>query len=381
MKGKTGAKVQEVEAELEISNFVATCATTKTVSEGKTDCREIVSGPILVAGKFRFGIAVAWSVKPDTGAVDESKNLGVHVKRLDESPDECTVSLEMAVINRKTSGTTLTDPTYHAIQSGKSRGWSRSFEMSDHRRHEGVKGLALSEVFDTSCGWLLNGALRVSAKLSIVIPNGQDGTGSSLHSETAAQQEVCESLQTILASGHMADITINVGDERIQAHSVILAARSPFFAGMLSCPMREMREREVTIKDLEAPAIHALMSFIYTGTLKNGMLESDDQCVAVLMAAHRFEMPGLIQRCVMALTSRLDVDSVADRLMVADLVACPIFKQRCLEFIQTRMPEVQSTEAYGRLVAQRPSLLKDIIEIIHPPAKKRRTKSSKSSNA
>eukprot|EP00913_Durusdinium_trenchii_P012703 g11929.t1 len=81
------ADLKECSGEFEVANFPVTCATTKTVSEGKQDCREIVSGPILVAKQYTFGIAVAWSVKPD-GTVEESKNLGVHVKRLDDNPEE-----------------------------------------------------------------------------------------------------------------------------------------------------------------------------------------------------------------------------------------------------------------------------------------------------
>lgn len=378
MKERAGAKVKEVEAEFEISNFVASCATAKTVSEGKSDCREIVSGPILVAGKYKFGIAVAWSVKPETGAVDENNNLGVHVKRLDQEKDECTISLEMAVINKKV-GTclTLTDPTYHAILSGKARGWSRSFEMKDRRRHEGVKGMPLSEVFDVSFGWLHMGALRVSAKINVVI--GHEVASSSQTSDAVAgQQEVCESLQALLASGNMADVTIKVGDERIQAHSVILSARSPFFAGMFNSPMRESKDREVNMEDLGAPAMHALLHYMYTGNVQKGVMENDDQCNALLMAAHRCAVPGLTQRCVQALASRLEVETVADRLQRAELIGCPIFKGQCLEFLQTRLPEVQATEGYARLVDQRPALLKDIIEVMHPPTKRRRTKGSKS---
>ncbi|CAJ1338606.1 unnamed protein product, partial [Effrenium voratum] len=119
VRAKAGARVKECTGEFEVSNFQVTCATTKTVSEGKQDCREIVSGPILVAKQYTFGIAVAWSVKAD-GSVEENKNLGVHVKRLDDNPEECNISLEITILNRmKGFHMTLCDPSYHGISSGK----------------------------------------------------------------------------------------------------------------------------------------------------------------------------------------------------------------------------------------------------------------------
>lgn len=383
VKSKAGAVVKECEAEFEITNFVATCAVTKSISEGKQDCREIVSGPILVARVFRFGIAVAWSVKSD-GSVEESKNLGVHVKRLDDSTEECTISLEMSILNRKPgSHMTLCDPTYHAIHSGKARGWSRSFDMPDNRRHEGVKGLPLLDVFDAQAGWLQGGSLRVTAKLSVVVSmegptttpgascgNSSSSSSSFLEAATEGEREVCDSLQEFLRSGYMTDVVIKVGDVRIDVHSVILAARSPVFRGMFSCPMKEKEEREVDIQDIEPCAMRALVNYMYSGAVAASQLENEESATALLQAAHRYEVPGLIQRCVQVLADSLDLENCAERLELADTLGHWCFKARCLDFLQPRMAEVQSTEGYLRLAERRPALLKDIVEAILPPAKR-----------
>eukprot|EP00931_Biecheleriopsis_adriatica_P061812 TRINITY_DN37184_c0_g1_i1.p1 TRINITY_DN37184_c0_g1~~TRINITY_DN37184_c0_g1_i1.p1 ORF type:complete len:406 (+),score=87.80 TRINITY_DN37184_c0_g1_i1:70-1218(+) len=371
VKAKAGATIKECDAEFEISNFQATCAMTKTISEGKLDCREIVSGPILVAKKFKFGIAVAWSVKAD-GAVEESKNLGVHVKRLDDSPEECTISLEMTILNKKPGfQMTLCDPSYHGIHSGKARGWSRSFDMPENRRHDGVKGLPLQDVFDPAGGWLHHGALRVIAKLSVVISADSSQSTPSPLPSVSGQQEVCDALQALLRSGQMADVVIKAGDVSIDCHSLILAARSPVFERMFACPMKEKKEREI-ISDLEAPSVKALVEYLYCGAVEDSVLESDDSCLNLLEAAHRYEVPGLVEQCVQVLVSRFHVETVAERLETAELIGSRPFKAQCLDFIHSQMAEVQDTEAYHRLVERRPSLLKDIIEVMLPPAKKLR---------
>lgn len=368
-RARAGARVKECSGEFEVQNFAVTCATTKTVSENKQDCREIVSGPILVAKQYAFGIVVAWSVKPD-GTVEESKNLGVHVKRLDDNPEECSISLEMTVLNRlKNCNMFLHDGTYHGISSQKARGWSRSFDMPDSRRHDGVKGLPLSEVFDHQAGWLHSGSLRVLAKLSVVV---SFDTAVVASSEASGQQEVCESLQGLLQSGNMADVVLKVGNEVIQAHSIILAARSPVFERMFSCPMKEKQEKEVHIKDLEAIPVKALVRYLYTGVVDQAALDSDELAVNLLEAAHRYEVPGLVERCVQMIVGRFKVETVAERLEMADLIGSKYFKAQCLEFIQAHLAEVQATDAYSRLVERRPALLRDIIEVMAPPAKKQR---------
>eukprot|EP00439_Symbiodinium_sp_Y106_P043412 s203_g5.t1 len=362
------AEVPEVPApdcigEFEITNFAITCATTKTVSEGKQDCREIVSGPILAANRFRFGLAVAWSVKQD-GSVEESKNLGA-----------CSISLEITILNKKKGQElTLCDPTYHGISRMGARGWSRSFDLGDSRRHDGVKGLPLSDVLEPQAGWLHNGSLRVMGKVSVVI--GFDA-GTAPVAEANGQQEVCESLQALLQTGNLSDVVLKVGSETIDAHRLILAARSPVFERMFSCPMKETTDNE----DFDAISMRALVKYLYTGVVDHVGLESDDYAVNLLQAAHRYEVPGLVDRCVQVLVGRLRVETAAERLEMAELLGNRYFKAQCLEFISLRLGDIQATEAwerlfefvasaYSRLVSRRPALLKDLVEVIVPPTKK-----------
>jgi len=359
--------VKDCIGEFEITNFAITCATTKTVSEGKQDCREIVSGPILAANRFRFGLAVAWSVKQD-GSVEESKNLGVHVKRLDDDPEACSISLEITILNKKKGQElTLCDPTYHGISRMGARGWSRSFDLGDSRRHDGVKGLPLSDVLEPQAGWLHNGSLRVMGKVSVVI--GFDA-GTAPVAEANGQQEVCESLQALLQTGNLSDVVLKVGSETIDAHRLILAARSPVFERMFSCPMKETTDNEVLVQDFDAISMRALVKYLYTGVVDHVGLESDDYAVNLLQAAHRYEVPGLVDRCVQVLVGRLRVETAAERLEMAELLGNRYFKAQCLEFISLRLGDIQATEAYSRLVSRRPALLKDLVEVIVPPTKK-----------
>jgi len=233
VKGRAGARVQECEAEFEVANFLETCFITDTVSNSKKDCREIMSGPILEAEQYRFGLAVVWSVKSD-GTVDVDKNLGMYVKRLDAAAGKCFVSYEMQVLNSTPSRNMVLSESAFPMFSDIGRGWSQSFDRSDGGRHEGIEGLPLSNIFDAKLGWLHSGALRVIAKLSVVLGVEHQGPIPSAQKATG-QQEVCDCLERLLTAGNgtdpctSADVTLKVGDEQLKAHSLILSARSPVF--------------------------------------------------------------------------------------------------------------------------------------------------------
>merc|ERR1740139_640623 len=111
-------------------------------------------------------------------------------------------------------------------------------------------------------------------------------------------------LDKLFSSGRRADVQLRVGSETIEAHSLILSARSPVFDAMWSHDMSESRTRSVEIGDLDVPAVRAMVKFIYTGKLVTEC-SNDDSTVALLKAAHRYEVSDLVQVCVQALTRNL----------------------------------------------------------------------------
>jgi len=141
---------------------------------------------------------------------------------------------------------------------------------------------------------------------------------------------------------------------------------------MLSTGMRESQEKEVAIGDLDVDAVRNLISFFYTGEFASEALASDDSTLGLLQAAHRYSAEPLVKKCTAALSSRFTVDNVCERLELADMIGCQDFKQHCLEFLRHRMPEVQETASYTRLVERRPGLLRDIVAVIAGPSQKKR---------
>ncbi|GBO20801.1 TD and POZ domain-containing protein 3 [Araneus ventricosus] len=97
-----------------------------------------------------------------------------------------------------------------------------------------------------------------------------------------------------IQSSCFADVTIKCDGVSIPAHNLILSARSPVFAAMFANPMKESRENEVEITDIDVSTIRALLIFMYTG--KTSQLTASS--VADLMfAADKYQLPGLKTAC------------------------------------------------------------------------------------
>jgi len=184
-----------------------------------------------------------------------------------------------------------------------------------------------------------------------------------------ALQDLGKCLGDLFDGGHFTDVVLVVGEERINAHSIILAARSPVFDAMWCSSMQEQALKQVIIEDLEPSAVRRMLRFMYTGSCGQS-LNNDGDTVSLLEAAHRYQVSVLIEHCVAALSSRLTVEIVAERLMVADLAGLEGLRKACLAFITdstARVAAVQSTDGFGQLTKKRPHLAIDILAAAFPP--------------
>lgn len=184
--------------------------------------------------------------------------------------------------------------------------------------------------------------------------------------------------KALLDSGEHTDVTLRVGEQRkeFRAHFVVLAARSPVFAGMLKAPMQEALQKEVEILDIDPEVFQAVLHHLYSGELpgleKPSRLEFIDLLLGILKAAHRYELHGLIEECVEELSQSMADDTVAATLDAAYLLNLPELKSECMHFVRQNPHGFQNTEAYHRLAATRPEAMKDILAMFYPPNKRQR---------
>ena len=87
-----------------------------------------------------------------------------------------------------------------------------------------------------------------------------------------------------------ADLTLKCDSETFRVHQHLLCSKSPVFNAMLSSDMREAREGEIEIKDMNSSTLSAMIHYFYTGKMSKGWRDLDIQDVA--KAADQYDLSG-----------------------------------------------------------------------------------------
>lgn len=197
---------------------------------------------------------------------------------------------------------------------------------------------------------------------------------------TSLSKQLSADLGKLLAEGNHADVVLRVGDATLQAHRLILAARSPVFAQMFfGSGMRETKPNaEVLLDDFDLEVVKALLHSLYTGEIQQVFWQDSELLCHLLQAFHKYQVQLFIQECEEQISLCLSVENACERLMTADLLQLPILRSRVLSFLVSqpgKLAEVQATEGFQRLAEQRPKLVVEILAKVAPPCKRSRQSS------
>ncbi|CAL4933467.1 unnamed protein product [Urochloa decumbens] len=163
-----------------------------------------------------------------------------------------------------------------------------------------------------------------------------------------------QNLGDLLASEEGADVIFQVAGETFKAHKCVLAARSAVFKAEVFGAMRESADGAVIrIDDMCAQVFRALLCFLYTDTLPEGLNVKGKEGAAMtehlLVAADRYNLERLKLICEDKLCSHIDRDSVVTIFALAEQHHCQGLREACLRFLSS--PSTRSC----------PSILKEMI--------------------
>lgn len=156
------------------------------------------------------------------------------------------------------------------------------------------------------------------------------------------------------------DVTLIVGEEKIPAHKIILASKSPVFNKMFLCDMLESHSNEAKVTGIKLEVVNELLRFIYTGEVT----KLDELALDIFKAAHFYQVSDLKLICEHFLRTTLSVESVTNSLMLADDYEAECLKDHCLAFVLKNFKEVIRTAAYKSLYKTHPHLSFELLNEI-----------------
>eukprot|EP00271_Cylindrocystis_brebissonii_P008739 TRINITY_DN23224_c0_g1_i1.p1 TRINITY_DN23224_c0_g1~~TRINITY_DN23224_c0_g1_i1.p1 ORF type:complete len:268 (+),score=58.86 TRINITY_DN23224_c0_g1_i1:150-953(+) len=192
---------------------------------------------------------------------------------------------------------------------------------------------------------------------------------TSLQQERAKTQrleKVKRAFQVMLEDAIQADVTIYTGGEETRCHRAILASRSPVFRAMFEHELKEKTSASIRVDDISTPAMRGLLGFLYTGEHDPTILS--DHGLAMLAAAHKYDVPDLKLACEIAVAASLGADvgaaSAVETLLLARMYDAQRVKRACLDCIARNLQQFAFTEEFRSLVMSRddPELLLELFQ-------------------
>ncbi|KAL1400665.1 hypothetical protein pipiens_007249 [Culex pipiens pipiens] len=166
---------------------------------------------------------------------------------------------------------------------------------------------------------------------------------------------------TLVDGQKFGDVTILIDDHRFLAYKGILAARSAVFAAMFEHQMQETLENCVTISDVEPNVFKELLRYIYTDELSS----LGTMAHSLYTAADKYAMPTLKSRCRCHILEKLNWETAAETLVLAEMHSDQEMKKHALRFLSgSEAGKVTESGGWKNMVRTHPYLVDEMVKAL-----------------
>jgi len=156
-------------------------------------------------------------------------------------------------------------------------------------------------------------------------------------------------LEGMVNNQQFSDIAFEVEGRTVYAHKFILFARCEYFRRMFTSGYKESTEAVVSISDVPCDVFICVLTFLYTGKLRD---MAPEMAVDVMGVANLYNIDPLKRMCADIVARSLCIENVASVLQAADSFNTPQLRSTCLNFMVSNFKEVVRTEAFKELVTK-----------------------------
>ncbi|XP_053391420.1 kelch-like protein 11 isoform X2 [Mercenaria mercenaria] len=132
--------------------------------------------------------------------------------------------------------------------------------------------------------------------------------------------------------------------ERISAHKVVLAARSPVFQAMFFGPCADGKD-EVDLTNAVGATLDIVLRYIYSDTVTL----TKENASAVLEMAHYYQVTNLVQFCADYLATIITPENACGILTLAMFYKVTTLRDACCTFIDRNADEILNSEGFLEL--------------------------------
>mmetsp|Transcript_19855 Transcript_19855/g.22519 ORF Transcript_19855/g.22519 Transcript_19855/m.22519 type:complete len:365 (+) Transcript_19855:154-1248(+) len=169
---------------------------------------------------------------------------------------------------------------------------------------------------------------QTSLLASVTVKRSSDYLGdrefqdATIDFASAFNQEAFHDVEfTFQSSGSPEEENSDPSKQRIFGHRSILSARCPYLKVMFTSGMKESKEMEIPVTDVDNDTFHLMLQYLYTGKLKFKSLneqEKQEQVTRMYKAMHQYLLfdsnPDLEEFCLQQYASSLTPATFVNRL-------------------------------------------------------------------
>ena len=166
--------------------------------------------------------------------------------------------------------------------------------------------------------------------------------------------QVFTGLYRLRQEGKLSDVTLTVGDSKLAAHRVVLAAASQYFDAMFSADMVESKQKEIVLHGIEFSALVDLINFCYTGRIEINV----DNVQSLLCTANLLQLAGVKQACAEFLHRVLHPNNCLGIRSFAETFSCSELAEAADKYAMKTFGDVAKGEEFLSLPPE------DVVKLI-----------------
>ncbi|XP_057318206.1 speckle-type POZ protein-like [Microplitis mediator] len=177
-----------------------------------------------------------------------------------------------------------------------------------------LKFLEVKQLFEMKDKLLPDNELTICIKITeFTEPTHVDSPIIKIPLKTS-DHKIVHDLKDLFDSRAGSDVVLVVGDKKIPAHKTLLMSRSPVFSAMFTHQLKENKENEVTIPDMDPDVCEKLLEFIYT----DNVTKLDGVSERLYEVADKYQIPTLKESCEESLCKNVNVENAVQYLVLLD---------------------------------------------------------------
>ncbi|KAG8179278.1 hypothetical protein JTE90_026740 [Oedothorax gibbosus] len=153
------------------------------------------------------------------------------------------------------------------------------------------------------------------------------------------------------------DFKIRTAVRTFNVHKIILCARSAVFTAMFNNDTIETREGVVKITDLDSDTVGLMLKFMYSNEFE---VKNEDEATDLYIAADKYEIVPLKDRCCNWLKMSLNEENVCDTYLFADFHEDGNLKAAVQNYIFVRAHKILKSSYWNEFMKLYPRLASEI---------------------